>query len=135
MASFPFALVTPERTVISGDAEEVSLRSEGGDIAFLAGHVPFIGEVEVGLLRVTLADGSEKVAAVHGGFVEVRTDGEVVLVAGVAELPEEIDVTRAERAQQRAEAGGGDGGDEDEQEAAARRARARLEAAGRLTAS
>jgi len=38
-----------------------------------------------------------------GGFIEVMPD-KITLLANVAELPEEIDVERAERAKERAEA-------------------------------
>lgn len=129
MASFPFQVVTPERTVLQGDAEMLALRSAAGDIAFLADHVPYIGEVEIGVVRAQMADEVEQVAAVHGGFVEVRKDGDVVVVAGVAELPEEIDVQRAEAARQRAESALGGADEHPAEEAALERAQARLAAA------
>src|SRR5271166_4796132 len=44
-------------------------------------------------------------AAVHGGFVKVA-DNRVTIVAGVAELADEIDVERAQRALEAAEARG-----------------------------
>jgi F-type H+-transporting ATPase subunit epsilon len=132
-ATFPFRLITPERTVLEGEPEMVTARTAGGDIAFLAGHVPFIGAVEIGVVRMVLPDGSEHPAAVHGGFIEVK-GGEVFLVAGVAELAGEIDVARAERALQDAESRLAASGDDAGAEAAARRARARLELAGRPVA-
>jgi F-type H+-transporting ATPase subunit epsilon len=95
--SFPFRLLTPERTLIDGEAEEVSLRAEGGDLAFLTGHVPFVGEVRPSVCQVRLIDQSSRVAAVHGGLVEMSAAGCVVL-APIAELAEEIDVARARTA-------------------------------------
>lgn len=95
--SFPFRLLTPERTLIEGEAEEVTLRAEGGDIAFLTGHVPFVGEVRPSVCHVRLVDQSPRVAAVHGGLVEMSAAG-CVVVAPVAELAEEIDVARARAA-------------------------------------
>ena len=86
----------------------------------------------------------------HGGFVMVA-DNNVTVAVGVAELAEEIDVPRAERALAAAEAAGGGGGvsaGEQERtltegeppsgspvaaELAAARAKVRLEAAGELT--
>jgi F-type H+-transporting ATPase subunit epsilon len=114
--SFPFRLLTPERTLIDGEAEEVSLRAEGGDLAFLTGHVPFVGEVRPSVCQVRLTDQSSRVAAVHGGLVEMSAAGCVVL-APIAELAEEIDVARARTAMHAA--------DED----ARQRATARLAAA------
>jgi F-type H+-transporting ATPase subunit epsilon len=40
--------------------------------------------------------------AISGGFAEVRND-KVIILADTAELPEEIDRTRAEHARERAE--------------------------------
>jgi F-type H+-transporting ATPase subunit epsilon len=71
-------------------------------------------------------------AALHGGFVKVA-DNKVSIVAGVAELAEEIDVDRAQRALEAAE-GRLSAGDVAEAEAALARARVRIEAAVKLKA-
>ena len=71
-------------------------------------------------------------AALHGGFVKVA-DNKVTIVAGVAELAEEIDVDRAQRALEAAE-GRLSAGDAAEAEAALARARVRIEAAVTLKA-
>ncbi len=71
-------------------------------------------------------------AALHGGFVKVA-DNKVSIVAGVAELAEEIDVDRAQRALEAAE-GRLSTGDVAEAEAALARARVRIEAAVKLKA-
>jgi len=68
----------------------------------------------------------------HGGFVKVA-DNKVTIVAGVAELAEEIDVDRAQRALEAAE-GRLSAGDVAEAEAALARARVRIEAAVKLKA-
>lgn len=121
MAEFPFSVVAPDRTVFTGEVSQVTLRSEGGDIGFLAGHVPFIGAVQVCVCEITPAEGAPLRLAVHGGFVEVGPDGAVTLLAGVVETPEEIDVARARAARERAGTAG-----EDDPEAAAALARAEV---------
>ena len=68
----------------------------------------------------------------HGGFVKVA-DNKVTVVAGVAELAEEIDVARAQRALEAAESRLA-AGEVAEAEAAAARARARIAAAVKLKA-
>ena len=45
-------LVSPERILFSGQAEMVICRTADGDIAFLADHAPFIGALEIGVVRV-----------------------------------------------------------------------------------
>jgi F-type H+-transporting ATPase subunit epsilon len=96
-------LVAPDRILYSGEAEMVICRTAGGgDIAFLTGHAPFIGALETWPVRVKKEGGEEEVAAVHGGFVEVRDD-RVIILSDVAELASQIDVERARRSKDRAE--------------------------------
>ena len=147
-------LVTPERVLFSGEAEAVVLRADGADTTFLANHMDYIGAVDVCVVRLegvqaagasssgagasgAVASGEptpigEVLAAVHGGFVKVA-DNKVIVVAGVAELAEEIDVTRAQRALEAAE-GQLSAGEVAEAAAAAARARVRIEAAVKLRA-
>jgi F-type H+-transporting ATPase subunit epsilon len=95
-------LVSPERIIYSGEATQVIARSMDGEIAFLAGHAPFIGALDIGRVKITTVDGDEITAAVHGGFVEVSHD-KVTVLSDVAELSSEIDVERARRAASAAE--------------------------------
>jgi F-type H+-transporting ATPase subunit epsilon len=121
-------LVSPERILFSGEAEMVVCRTvDGGEIAFLANHAPFLGALDIGAVKVK-TNGDEKRAAVHGGFVHVREDS-VIVLSDVAELAEDIDVDRARRAKEAAQRGAGDSEDEEAQ-AALRRAELRLEVAG-----
>lgn len=95
-------LVSPERILFSGEAEMVAARTTEGEVAFLPDHAPFLGALGIAKLRVLQEGGGEVVAAVHGGFVEVR-DNTVTVLSDVAELADQIDVERARAAQQRAE--------------------------------
>lgn len=94
--------VSPERILYSGEADMVVARTTDGEIAFLPDHAPFIGALVTGKVRVLLPGGGEEVAAVHGGFVEVRANT-VTVLSDVAELAGQIDVDRARRAQEAAE--------------------------------
>ncbi len=121
-------LVSPERILFSGEGEMVVCRTvDGGDIAFLANHAPFLGALDIGAVKIK-TNGDEKRAAVHGGFVHVREDT-VIVLSDVAELAEDIDVDRARRAKEAAQRKEG-AMDEEEAEAALRRAETRLEVAG-----
>jgi F-type H+-transporting ATPase subunit epsilon len=125
--SMQVEVVSPERILFSGEADMVVARAEGGDIAFLTGHAPFLGTLGIGIVKVTLTAGGEEHIAVHGGFVEVR-DNHVIILSDVAELMDHIDVERARKAKDEAEAAlraGNDG----EAEAALRRAEVRIELA------
>lgn len=122
-------LVSPERILYSGEAEMVIARTAGGDIAFLSGHAPFLGALGIGAVRIRpTGGGADEVAAVHGGFVEVK-DNRVIILSDVAELASQIDVERARRAEAEAERRVRDE-DNAEAEAALRRAHVRLQVAG-----
>jgi F-type H+-transporting ATPase subunit epsilon len=119
-------LVSPEQILYSGDADMVVCRTSDGEIAFLTGHAQFVGALGIGEVRVIEPDGDVVHAAVHGGFVEVSHD-RVTVLSDIAELASEIDVARAQRALERAEADVREG--RPEAEAAARRAQVRLDVA------
>src|SRR4051794_23214845 len=121
-------LVSPERILFSGEAEMVSCRTAGGDIAFLPGHAPFLGALEIHPVTITLTGGGEEVAAVHGGVVEV-SNNRVIILSDEAELRDHIDVEQALRDKAEAERRLMDTDDTD-CEAQLRRAHVRLVVAG-----
>ena len=125
-------LVSPERVLFSGEAKQVITRTlDGGEIAFLPGHIAFLGALTECHTRIYLSDGKVQDVAVHGGFVEVAPD-HVTILSDSAELAESIDITRARAAKERAETALR--GEHDATvESALRRAHARLSAAGGLT--
>ena len=117
-------ILSPERALFRGHALSVTLRSGGGDIAFLANHAPFIGSVEICVCKLQFDDGSIRKFAIHGGFVSVSKNV-VRVLAGVAEADSEIDVERARVALERSSASH----EGDVVSAESRRAQVRLEAA------
>ncbi|MDR3592261.1 MAG: F0F1 ATP synthase subunit epsilon [Negativicutes bacterium] len=94
-------IVTPERIVYSEDVNMVIARATDGDIGVLPGHAPLVAGLDIWPLRV-LTEESEIHISLCSGFIEVRPE-KVTILAGCAELPEEIDVKRAEAAKERAE--------------------------------
>ena len=126
-------LVSPERVAYTGEAKMVICRTTTGDIAFLPGHVPFIGVLATHPVRVLLDEGGEQVIAVHQGFVEVSPpedgDTRVTILADVCELADTIDVDRAQEALSRAEAALAADPTDPEAAAALERARVRLSVA------
>ncbi|WP_326596527.1 F0F1 ATP synthase subunit epsilon [Streptomyces sp. NBC_01803] len=122
MAELHVELVAADRQVWSGEASLVVARITSGDIGIMPGHQPLLGVLREGpvTIRTTGETGEGTVvAAVHGGFLSY-TDGKLSLLAEIAELSEEIDVQRAERALEQARA--------DADAAAERRADVRLRA-------
>ena len=128
-------LVSPEEIVFTGEATMVIARTTAGEIAFLTGHVPFVGVIAgKSPVRVFLTDGTVMAVAVHSGFVEVSND-RVTILSDVAELAGSIDVARAQAARDRAEARLREKADDADAEAALARANLRLSLAGASTAA
>ena len=95
-------LVTPERLLLTEEVDEVVAPGYEGEFGVLPEHTQYLAIMNIGLLRYR--KGSEtRVIALGGGFAEV-TPERVVVMAETAERAEEIDVERARRARERAEA-------------------------------
>lgn len=106
MAELHVELVAADRKVWSGDATIVVARTPSGDIGIMPGHQPLLGALESGPVTIRTSDGGDGgtvIAAVHGGFISFA-DNKLSILAEIAELADEIDVARAERALDRAKA-------------------------------
>lgn len=95
-------LVTPERLLLSEDVDEVILPGYEGEFGVLPGHTQFLAILNIGVMRYRKGSPTETIA-LGGGFAEVTPD-RVVVLADTAERADEIDVERAQRARDRAEA-------------------------------
>jgi F-type H+-transporting ATPase subunit epsilon len=130
--TFKFEIVTPERMVVTVDAEEAQIPGKTGYLGILPGHAPLITELAVGEISYR-AEGQLKRLSVAWGFAEVLQN-KVTILAETAEKAEEIDVSRAQTAKQQAEEQlrkSGSGGDAEAQ-AALERANARLDVASKV---
>jgi F-type H+-transporting ATPase subunit epsilon len=101
--TFQLEIVTPDRLVAKGDAEEMQIPGKQGYLGILPGHAPLITELDVGEITYR-SHGQTQRLAVAWGFAEVLPE-KVTILAETAERPEEIDVARAQEARQRAEEG------------------------------
>jgi F-type H+-transporting ATPase subunit epsilon len=127
--AFAVQLVSPEQILFDGEAEMVVCRPVEGAIAFLNGHVPYLGALADDEVRIILPGDGEEAAAVHGGFVQM-TGEKLVVLSDLAELKDAIDVPRAEQAKRNAEAALAADPDDTEAQAALARAETRLKVAG-----
>jgi F-type H+-transporting ATPase subunit epsilon len=100
--SLSLEIITPERVVVSDEAEMVEARGTLGEFGILPGHIRYLTTIEIGEIRY-MKGGSTKYLATSGGFAEVFDD-KVTLLVDTAEFAEEIDIDRAKRAKDRAEA-------------------------------
>ncbi|HEX9849014.1 F0F1 ATP synthase subunit epsilon [Candidatus Deferrimicrobium sp.] len=95
-------LVTPERLLLSEEVDEVVAPGFEGEFGVLPGHTQFLAILNIGVLWYRKGSAVKKVA-LGGGFAEVAND-RVVVLADTAEKDDEIDLARAQRARDRAEA-------------------------------
>jgi len=94
-------IVTPEKKVVSDQAEEVQIPGKRGYLGILPGHAPLITELAVGEITYR-REGATEHLSVAWGFAEVLPN-KVTVLAESAERAQDIDVKRAEEQRQRAE--------------------------------
>ncbi len=95
-------VVTPQKAVVSEEAQIVVAPGSEGEFGVLYGHTTFLTSLKVGTLRYKDASGKERYLFVNGGFAEVLPN-KVTLLAESAERRAEINVDRAKLAKDRAE--------------------------------
>src|SRR5215468_9784179 len=94
-------IVTPERSVVREQVDELQIPGAEGYLGILPGHAPLFSELKVGEVGYRKGE-TWFFLSVAWGFVEVQSD-HVRILAETAERAQEIDVDRATRAKQRAE--------------------------------
>lgn len=127
-------VVTPDKSLVSEEAQIVVAPGEYGEFGVLIGHTSFLTTLKIGMLRFKDSGGGERLVFVNGGFAEVLPN-KVTILAESAERRKDIDVERAKvalkRAEERlAEAGRKENIDARRAQAAVQRAIARLKIAG-----
>jgi F-type H+-transporting ATPase subunit epsilon len=80
-----FELVSPERLLMSVDAEMVTLPGGDGDFGVLPGHAPLISTLRPGVIEVQVGGRTDDVF-VRGGFAEVANDRLTVLAEAAIPL-------------------------------------------------
>jgi F-type H+-transporting ATPase subunit epsilon len=94
-------VVTPEKTVVDSQADEVQMPGALGYLGILPGHASLITQLATGVLLYRNG-GAEKRLAVSAGFAEVASDT-VTVLADLAEEPAQIDAAAAQQDRARAE--------------------------------
>ena len=101
MTPFHLKIVTPDGLIFDGSAEELIVRTVGGDVAILARHINYVAPLGMGQ-AIVVHDGQRRAAACIGGMLSV-VDGEVNLVPTTFEWADQIDLARAEAAEKKAQ--------------------------------
>ncbi len=88
MSTFRLTISSPDGNRFSGDAARLTVRGSEGDLAVMAGHIPFITAVKPCDCTVLLPDGSEKKGHTEGGILTVAAE-ETTLLSSTFEWTEE----------------------------------------------
>ncbi len=94
-------IITPEKTVLNEEIDEVLVPTEKGQIGILPHHINIITKLTHGEMIIR-TNGKERSLAVTGGFLEVK-DQKVTILADYAEHAENINTQQALDAKKRAE--------------------------------
>ncbi len=81
MKSFLLKISSPEGDLFCGDAVKLSVRGTEGELAVMAGHIPFVSYVKPCDCKIELEDGAEKIGHIQGGVLTVTKD-KVILLSG-----------------------------------------------------
>lgn len=94
-------IITPERVVISQEADLVTLPALEGEITVLPEHIPLFTQINAGVVRI-LNDKTENNLAIQGGFLEVVQD-RIKVLTNFAVRDSEVEMAKVEAAKKRAE--------------------------------
>lgn len=106
MGSFIVNIVTPSGIIYDHEAKFLVASTQAGSLGVLPNHSPLISPLNIDAVRIDKTEtdgGNSDWVAVNGGIIEIR-DNVVSIIANSAETEQNIDVSRAESAKERAEA-------------------------------
>ena len=81
MKTYKLTVATPDGNAFDGEVIMLTVRGVAGELAVMAGHIPFVTAIKPCDCKIELEDGEDKIAHVDGGLLTVSTEG-VTLLAG-----------------------------------------------------
>lgn len=103
MSTYQLEIITPERVFYSGEVDRIVIRGSEGEMAILANHTPLVTGLTPGALKIYTTDEKVWEASLTEGFIKIAPT-HVAVLTDAAEWPGEIDIERAKRSKERAEA-------------------------------
>ena len=79
MNTYNLIISTPDGSMFDDKAVSLIVRGTEGELAVMAGHIPFITAVKPGECKVILSDEQEKIATIGGGILTVQGDKTTLL--------------------------------------------------------
>ncbi len=79
MNTYRLTVASPDGNVFEGDVVSLSVRGVEGELAVMAGHIPFVTTVKPCACRIELPDGTEREGHTDGGILTVAGDRATLL--------------------------------------------------------
>ncbi len=81
MNTFHLIVSSPDGNLFEGDVVKLDVRGTEGDLAIMAGHIPFVTSLVEAPIKIWMADDSTKTATAKGGLLTVGKEV-VTLISG-----------------------------------------------------
>ena len=101
MKEFYLEILTPSKKVFEGNVLSVTLPGTVGEFQILHDHAPIISSLEVGRMKLRSTSEAESVYAISNGVAEGLKNKVLILVRSIENI-DDIDISRAEKAAERA---------------------------------
>ena len=89
MDKFKLECVTPEKSLLSSEVEQVIIPGSEGEFTILADHSPMISSLKPGLIRIYEDSSSEAITYfVTDGFIDMASNNLTILAQSVIEKSE-----------------------------------------------
>lgn len=82
-------IITPEKLVFQEIVDQVTFPTTAGELTILPEHIPIVASLSSGDI-VAMVDGEHIPMAVSGGFVEIKKENDITIVAILADFAEHI---------------------------------------------
>lgn len=79
MKTFLLKITSPEGDIFCDKAVSISVRGTEGDLAVMAGHIPFVSYVKPCECKIVLEDESERIGNTEGGVLVVSAEKTILL--------------------------------------------------------
>ena len=79
MKPFSLTLSTPSGNVFQGQVVMLSVRGIAGELAVMAGHIPFCTAIKAGVCKIAFPDDTDRKIVTDGGLLSVTEQGATLL--------------------------------------------------------
>ncbi len=94
-------IITPQKVLLEEEVDAVYSTSSDGEFGILPGHISYMTPLDIGVTEY-IKENQKEFISTMGGILQVKDDI-VTILSDMAEFGEQIDLTRAKSAKERAE--------------------------------